>query len=147
MAQHLSAIIPKLFIQFSFVYTKIRFRTPDLDARYLLLFLFFTKESIEVRNIYVYPEYEAGSLYNDITLLELGRRVLFDFQVKYIDINCSGEQNSFCLLNKWQIWDQNTEKKKINLINKFKQSILFKNKFKNICFRNLVTPQYVLIPD
>jgi len=37
-------------------------------------------ESIEVRNIYVYPEYEAGSLYNDITLLELGRRVLFDFQ-------------------------------------------------------------------
>lgn len=101
MAQHLSAIIPKLFIQFSFVYTKIRFRTPDLDARYLLqLFLFFTKESIEVRNIYVYPEYEAGSLYNDITLLELGRRVLFDFQVKYIDINCSGEQNSFCLLNK-----------------------------------------------
>jgi len=37
-------------------------------------------EAIEVRNIYVYPEYEVGSLYNDVALLELGRRVQFDFE-------------------------------------------------------------------
>jgi len=37
-------------------------------------------EYIEVKNVYIHPEYEVGSYYNDIALIELGRRIEFDFE-------------------------------------------------------------------
>ena len=37
------------------------------------------KESIEIKKIYKHPNYVYPNLYNDIALLELGRRVKYDF--------------------------------------------------------------------
>ena len=34
---------------------------------------------IETKNVYIHPNYKFGSLYSDIALLELGRRVVYDF--------------------------------------------------------------------
>jgi len=39
------------------------------------------KEIIEIKSIYLHPQYNYPSLYNDIAVLELGRRVEYDYQV------------------------------------------------------------------
>ena len=38
------------------------------------------EESVEVRNVYKHPGYRTGRLYNDLAVLELGRRIEYDFQ-------------------------------------------------------------------
>ena len=38
------------------------------------------ENSIEIKRVYQHPDYQDGSLYNDIALLELGRRIIFDYE-------------------------------------------------------------------
>ena len=38
------------------------------------------EESVEVRNVYKHPGYRTGRLYNDLAVLELGRRIEYDFE-------------------------------------------------------------------
>ena len=40
----------------------------------------FFEESVEVRNVYKHPGYTTGRLYNDLAVLELGRRIEYDFE-------------------------------------------------------------------
>ena len=40
--------------------------------------------SIEIKKVYKHPAYKFPSLYNDIAVIELGRRVVYDFE-KYGD--------------------------------------------------------------
>ena len=37
------------------------------------------EESVEVRNVYKHPGFRTGRLYNDLAVLELGRRIEYDF--------------------------------------------------------------------
>ena len=37
------------------------------------------EESVEVRNVYRHPDYRTRRLYNDVAVLELGRRIEYDF--------------------------------------------------------------------
>ena len=34
---------------------------------------------IETKNVYIHPNYKFPSMYSDIALLELGRRVVYDY--------------------------------------------------------------------
>ena len=38
------------------------------------------EESVEVRNVYRHPDYRTRRLYNDVAVLELGRRIEYDFE-------------------------------------------------------------------
>ena len=45
-------------------------------------------ETIEIKRVYIHPNYHYPSLYNDVAVLELGRRIAFDhekvrFQIQY----------------------------------------------------------------
>merc|ERR550539_1197657 len=42
------------------------------------------KELIEVKRVYQHPHYKFGLLYNDIAMIELGRRIAYDYE-KYGD--------------------------------------------------------------
>ena len=37
------------------------------------------EELVEVRNVYRHPDYRTRRLYNDVAVLELGRRIEYDF--------------------------------------------------------------------
>ena len=37
------------------------------------------QETIEVRHVYLHPHFESGEQYGEVALLELGRRIQFDF--------------------------------------------------------------------
>ena len=39
------------------------------------------KESVEMKKVYKHPLYKFPSLYNDVSVIELGRRVVYDFDV------------------------------------------------------------------
>jgi len=39
------------------------------------------KESVEIKRVFKHPNYKYPTLYNDIALLELGRRVVYDFDL------------------------------------------------------------------
>lgn len=45
-------------------------------------------ESVEIRKIFKHPLYTTGSLYNDIALLELGRRIVYDFEEQGVTPDC-----------------------------------------------------------
>lgn len=38
------------------------------------------KEKIEIKRIYLHPDYVFPELYNDVAVLELGRRIPFDYE-------------------------------------------------------------------
>ena len=42
------------------------------------------EEIIEVKKVYKHPDYSYPALYNDIALVELGRRIHFDFDKVFI---------------------------------------------------------------
>ena len=37
-------------------------------------------ETIEVKRIYIHPDYVFPELYNDVAVLELGRRIPYDYE-------------------------------------------------------------------
>ena len=53
------------------------------------------KEQIEIKKVYQHPSYVYPKLYNDIAVVELGRRIVYDFK-KFGDTpTCLDQQPDF----------------------------------------------------
>merc|ERR1712013_937443 len=49
------------------------------------------EESVEVRSVYRHPDYRTRRLYNDVAVLELGRRIEYDFERFGDSPTCKGD--------------------------------------------------------
>ena len=47
---------------------------------YYYYYYYYNRELLEMKKVYTHPNYKYPSLYDDIAVVELGRRIVYDYE-------------------------------------------------------------------